>query len=72
MLYLIYMHFSNAQLKLVSEIIGNIAVAWFATGIVSPIFIGLDTKIIILSIVTGSSLCLAFSVFALTILKDIE
>lgn len=63
---------SKSQLKLLAEMFGNAAVAWFVSGIVSPIFVGYDTKLMIFSMITGMSLCFVFSFVALVLIRDIE
>jgi len=52
--------------------IANIAVAWFISGIVTPIFTGQNFNIIVLSFITGTSLSLIFSFIALNLIDRVE
>jgi HKD family nuclease len=63
---------SKSQTRLLSEMIANIAVAWFISGIVTPIFTGQNFNIIVLSFITGTSLSLIFSFIALNLIDRVE
>lgn len=58
---------SSSQKQLLAEILGNIAVAWFTVGVISPLFLGIFSLITALSIFAAIISTLLFIVAALMI-----
>lgn len=59
------MKLSPPQYKSISEILGNIAVAWFTAGIVSPLFIDKnELNFLVLYLILGLSMFSLFSIFS--------
>ena len=61
--------FSKGQLKAASEILGNIAVTWFAAGIVGPIF---SKGVFSINFLLSFILAIFFIVFSILLVKDIK
>jgi len=58
------------QKRIFAEIIGNLAVAWFVVGIISPSFgKEIDVKTFVYSFLFGLIMFFGFSFFAIYILK---
>ncbi|MBI5356731.1 hypothetical protein HZB78_03905 [Candidatus Collierbacteria bacterium] len=58
------------QKQLLAEILGNIAVAWFTVGVISPIFLGIFSLTTAFSISAAIISTLLFIVAALMIIKE--
>lgn len=58
---------SSSQKQLLAEILGNIAVAWFTVGVISPLFLEIFSLITALSIFAAIISTLLFIVAALMI-----
>jgi len=67
------MELSVEQIKRASEIFGNIAVAWFTAGVVSPIFLGVKSflRLLLLSF-SGIAIAGFFALISLMLVKDIK
>ena len=64
---------SNLQLKTLSEIVGNISVAWFAGGVVTPVFIGtFDLTKIFIYQTLGIFMSVTFSSLSLYIIRNVK
>lgn len=64
---------SRGQLERASEILGNLAVAWFSAGIISPLFI-YPKDILVFILNFGVSLIMAtfFAIWSMRLVKDIK
>lgn len=62
-------NFSKKQLALSANILGNMSVAWFAGGIISPIFLKSNGYDLIFSIMIGIIATGVFSFFALLLIN---
>ena len=61
------------QLKRTSEILGNMAVAWFTVGVVSPLFAGPKEPVEIVSpLVVGFSMTVFFANLSLRVIKGVR
>ena len=61
---------SKSQLKLLAEMFGNAAVAWFVGGVITPLFLGTEnTQIFLLSIMTGILISSVFAFLALNLIE---
>ncbi|OGC15986.1 hypothetical protein A3J90_05925 [candidate division WOR-1 bacterium RIFOXYC2_FULL_37_10] len=58
--------FSNKQLDRISEIAGNIAVAWFSAGVISPLFIH-SQSLLNFIFTFGMSIIMAISSFTVSL-----
>ncbi|MFZ5366588.1 MAG: hypothetical protein ACOZBZ_04940 [Patescibacteria group bacterium] len=65
--------FSSGQLKAASEITGNIAVAWFSAGAISPLFAHPQNILDFLaSFVVSLAMAGAFSIVSLSLVKRVK
>lgn len=63
--------FNRTQLKAVSDILGNIAVAWFSAGAISPLLIQpKSTNIYIALLAIGMTMASIFAYGSLAVVKE--
>lgn len=64
---------SSGQYRLMAEMMGNVAVAWFVAGVISPLYLGFKDLVVftalLLSGLAGSSV---FAVLALMLTREGE
>jgi len=64
---------SAGQLKAASEILGNIAVAWFTIGVISPLLLGTkNSSEFILFLGFGLTMSGLFTIFSLLLVRSIK
>lgn len=67
------MHLSTGQLNRISEILGNLAVAWFSGGIISPLLSKSQDFIEIIKLVLfGLLMAVIFSIVSTALVKNIK
>lgn len=67
------MKLNTEQLKRVSEILGNIAVAWFTMGVISPLFAKPKGPVEVISpLVAGFSMVLFSANLSLRVIREIK
>lgn len=64
---------SIGQLKAVSEISGNIAVAWFTAGVISPMFVRPKNPVDFLSnLMLGLTMTVLFTLLSLDLVRGVK
>ena len=64
---------SIGQLKQASEILGNLAVAWFSAGIISPLLVRPKTLSELVSVVVlGLGMSVLFTLVSLSLVKGVK
>ena len=60
---------SKGQKERLSEIFGNVAVAWFSVGVITPLFIPLGTVDLTLALVVSFTMTISFTTLSLTLIE---
>ena len=66
------MKLSDEQLNRASEILGNIAVAWFSAGVISPLFVQAQNIDLYIAFVISIILSILFFVISLDLIKEVK
>ena len=66
------MKLSDEQLNRASEILGNIAVAWFSAGVISPLFVRTQNIDLYFAFAISIILSILFFVISLDLIKEVK